>query len=127
MDKSEAYARLFRMPQTDPNVERLLRVLAASESTPYEVSEYLSNPDQDDFSELLDRKKPYFKSIMKLTLDDLEYAKAISSMITHQLIDGINLDNSKLILRGLSVLQSFVNGSNLEMHQLLNELRDSVK
>ena len=136
MKKEEAYSRLFSLEQSGEDITPYLKMLAVSESVPEEVLSFIANGGSErnvSFLENLKEKK-FYRNIMDESLPPLEQAKALSSLVTHTLIECGNTEepietlSSSLGLAGvMNALSSYMNGDEEKVKESCRSIRQILK
>lgn len=131
MNKVEAYKELFKMEKQGFNIDNILKELATSkrvtEDILFKMNQLKTYPV---FLKQLKEKK-FFKNILDDSLDDIEKAKALSSLVTHTLIEFQNIEESEIKNLSEAVyIDEVLEALNLYMTEgnsnKLNEVRDKL-
>ena len=132
MKKEEAYSRLFQLEQLGEDIRSYLKMLAVNESVPEEVLLFLANGGEKGSSEFLKNlsEKKFYKNIMNENLPTIEQAKALSSLVTHTLIECGNtgesiedLSRSVNLPGAIDALSSYLLGDEEKVRESCRSIR----
>jgi hypothetical protein len=115
MTKEEAYSKLFELSNNGIDINEQITELAISNEVPESVINFL-NDQSSNYLEFLDdlRDKKFYKTLTESS-DPMELSKALSSMITHTLIEMQNHPDKKSVIK-----------NNLNIAEILESLNDYI-
>ena len=134
MTRTEAFKELFELESKGVNIDLMIEEMAISEGVPESVEMFLSTiRNYPLFIEKLQTKQFYKVITNKDNLSVVEQAKALSSLVTHTLIEFENIDkdnilgisNSVYIDEVLKALESYMlEGDESKVIEISGKLKD---
>lgn len=133
MTKEEAYSKLFKLD--NPETQKYVLMLARSSEVPEEVINYLAQETSVELPSWISNlsSKKFYKTLEDKSISDLDKAIALSSLITHLLIecrdnpDNVaNLGSEITICQVIDWIKGYLENKSAQPNPVIVDLIQSV-